>query len=199
MVSYSQVQKGDISFGANVGYLSQKGDADINSYSFTSIGGSVQYYVTDNISIGFGPAIGRTSVLGGSTILKTTAWNFSVDYAFLSSTGKVMPYFGARYSLYTNGLELDTDGFIPGATNFGLGSIEYKYKRQIAAVSAGVKFFITERINIDNNFTLGSVIKQTIDFELGGLGGPISADGPTGDLLVQFTVGFGYIIGARGT
>ena len=75
--------------------------------------------------------------------------------------------------------------------------LETTYKRSVASLILGIKFFVTERINIDNKFTYGTVLNETIEFDIFGFAA--SMDGAADGNLLQFTVGFGYIIGRKGT
>ena len=98
--TFGQVQKGDMILGSNFGLIKQNADEDLLNYSYTTFILNYQYYITDNISLGIGPSVSSTKVLNDAFVVNTTGWNFTADYAFLSSSGKVMPYFGVKYSLF---------------------------------------------------------------------------------------------------
>ncbi|MEP1032000.1 outer membrane beta-barrel protein [Ekhidna sp.] len=207
--SFAQVQKGDMNVGANFGLMKQNGDADIMNYSYSTLILNWQYYITDNVSFGVSPSIATAKVLNDAFTVKSSAWNFYLDYSFLSDNGKVLPYLGAKFTLYNTLIEngdlsgtgsdlgdgFGFGGFIPGGG--GSASFETKFKRQVVSLSAGVKFFISERINIDNNLTFGTILNEKVELDF--LGFPISFDGEGGGRLIQFTIGFGYIIGKKGT
>lgn len=209
--SFAQVQKGDMNIGANFGLMKQDGDADILNYSYSTIIVNWQYYITDNVSFGVAPSISTAKVLNDAFTLRSSAWNFYVDYSFLSDNGKVLPYLGAKFTLYStlvkngditgSGSDLGDlfgfGGFIPSGGGGSGAELETKYKRQVVSLSAGIKFFLTERINMDNNLTFGTVLSEKIDIDFAGF--PITLDGDGGGKLLQFTIGFGYIIGKKGT
>ena len=207
--SFAQVQKGDMNIGANFGLMKQNGDADIMNYSYSTLIINWQYYFTDNVSFGISPSLSSAKVLNDAFIINSNAWNFYLDYSFLSDNGKVLPYLGVKFTLYNTKIEngdltgtgsdigdqFGFGGFIPtGGSN---ASFETKFKRQVVSLSAGVKFFITERLNVDNNLSFGTILNEKIELDF--LGFPVSFDGEGGGRLIQFTVGFGYIIGKKGT
>ena len=224
----AQVQKGDSNFGTNFGLISQKGDDPIMSYSYTYFSLGYQYYLSNNISIGVAPAVTSTKVLDKSVTVNSSAINLFIDYSFLSTKGKVLPYFGFKYTSMTTNMKWDdataATGFLTGIVGdqFGLdslanglggggfnlggilggfngstGGLEAKYKRTIMSLSLGLKFFVTERLNVDNNFTIGNISKEEISTEFAGF--PITASANNTGTFMQFTVGFGYIIGRKGT
>ncbi len=208
-ISFAQVQKGDMNVGANFGLMKQNGDADIMNYSYSTLILNWQYYITDNVSFGVSPSIATAKVLNDAFTIRSSAWNFYLDYSFLSDNGKVLPYLGAKFTMYNTlvengdlsgsgqdlGDQFGFGGFIP--TGGGNASFETKFKRQVVSLSAGVKFFITERINVDNNFSIGTILNEKVELDF--LGFPLSFDSEGGGHLIQFTIGFGYIIGKKGT
>lgn len=208
--TFAQVQKGDMNIGANFGLMKQNGDADLLNYSYSTLVLNWQYYFTDNVSFGVAPSLTTAKVLNDAFTIKSNAWNFYLDYSFLSDNGKVLPYLGAKFTLYNTNVK---NGDLTGSGSdlgdlFGFGGlipggggvspeIETKYKRQVISLSAGVKFFITERLNIDNNLSVGTILSEKVEIDFVGF--PITVDGEGGGKLIQFTVGFGYIIGKKGT
>lgn len=216
----AQVQKGDVNLGSNFGLMNQKGDEDILNYSATTFQVNLQYYVTDKVSLGGGPMMSRYNMLDDAFLIKDFAWNIGANYSFLSSSGKVMPYLGIKMIMMKTTIEIasanaavdaSTDvfglgGLIPGGADAsaadGTGAI---YKRNFIAVSAGIKFFLTERINLDNNITYGSMTKEELELIgpftslFSGFGLPTSFETGASANYLQVTVGFGYIIGKRGT
>lgn len=102
----------------------------------------------------------------------TLGYNIFLNYSFISDDGFVLPYFGGQFSRISQKQE-STDAI---ATSSIGGNI-------------GIKFFLTERLNIDNNFSYTRVISgnSTLD-DLG-----IDADAT----LIQLNVSIGYIIGRR--
>ncbi|MEQ9468401.1 MAG: hypothetical protein RLN88_13385 [Ekhidna sp.] len=209
-IAFGQVQKGDINLGTNFGLIKQNADADILNTTTSYLAVNFQYYVSDNISLGFGPALNRSSTLNGAFIVNDNIWNFFADYSFLSANGKTLPYVGISYSFYNTKVKQgdlsgtgddlgDLFGFPVGGGGGGASgvNVDVKYKRSVASLIMGIKFFVTERLNIDNKFSYGTVLSETIEFDVFGFGASI--DGPADGKLLQFTVGFGYIIGKRGT
>ena len=85
----------------------------------------------------------------------------------------MLPYFGAQYTKVVQNQDGQDDPFV---TNSVGGNV-------------GLKFFITERLNVDNNFSLTRIISQneTLD-DLG-----LDVDGT----VMQSNVGLGYIIGRK--
>lgn len=207
--SFAQVQKKDMNIGVNFGLMKQTGDEKLMNYSYSNLILNWQYYLTDNISLAVSPSISSTTVLDGAFKITSSAWNFGLDYSFLSSNGKTMPYLGVRYTFYNTklvngdlsgtGSDLgDLFGFqVPGGGGSFGGELETKYKRRVVSLNAGIKFFITERINIDNNLTFGTILSEEVELDFFGF--PLSVTGDGGGTLLQFTVGFGYIIGKRGS
>ncbi|MEP2774157.1 MAG: hypothetical protein ABJH05_18515 [Fulvivirga sp.] len=214
----AQVQQGDSNIGVNLGIMDQNGDEDLLNYSYTYFSLNYQYYASNRVSLGFAPAMTSSKVLNGTFILKTTGLNFYIDYAFLSKSGKTMPYLGAKFIMLntktTSGDVIggagDFTDFLEGFEDlFGGGSggtptptgadseFEVKYKRKILALTGGIKFFITERLNVDNNFVFGPIISEKVEYDI--FGSSASLDGSAEGSYFQFTVGFSYIIGRRGT
>lgn len=217
---YAQVQKGDSNFGTNFGLIDQKGDDPVMNYSYTYFSLGYQYYLSNNVSIGIAPAVTSTKVLDKSIIVNSRAINLFIDYSFLSTRGKVMPYFGFKYtSMLTTmkwedptaaiGFLTDITGGVTGTGSGGIpipgggfgslldGGIDFEYKRTIMSLDAGIKFFITERLNMDNNLTVGKVTKEAVSVNLLGTSIDVSSD--DGGTFIQYTLGFGYIIGRKGT
>ncbi|MEQ8925899.1 MAG: hypothetical protein RLO81_08805 [Fulvivirga sp.] len=220
--AHAQVQKGDSNIGSNFGLLSQKGDDPLLTYSATYISLNYQYYVGNRVSLGIAPAWNITKVVDNAIAFRSRSINLFIDYNFLSANGKVMPYFGFKYTaMRTNVVFEDPnaafgvlsgtaagalDGFTGGATGGAIpggsfqlpeGEVTFSYIRTIMSLSAGIKFFVTERINIDNNLTIGKVTKETVEGEFFGTSFDLGTDDPGS--LIQFTVGFGYIIGRKGS
>lgn len=214
----AQVQKGDSNFGTNFGLMSQKGDDPFLTYSYTYFSLGYQYYVSDRVSLGIAPAVTSTKVVDKSIIVNSRAINLFINYSFLSASGKVMPYLGVKYTPMLTTLKWEDPtaaiAFLTGVTEgttgsgsipdlgggFGSlfeGGIDFEYKRSIVSLDAGIKFFISERLNIDNNLTVGKVTKEELSVNLLGTSFEISND--DGGTYIQFTVGFGYIIGRKGT
>ncbi|MEQ9404931.1 MAG: hypothetical protein RIM99_15170 [Cyclobacteriaceae bacterium] len=205
LTSYGQVQKGDISIGANFGLIKHTGEADILNYSYSNASMAFQYYVSDNVSIGISPGFSSAKVLNNQASVKDNAINLFIDYSFLSKNGKTLPYAGAAVTFYNTKSKFDLgDLLTDGNDDFdifgffgGSSEIETNYKRTIISAIFGMKFFITERLNVDNKLTIGTTIDEKIELDI--LGISASDDGKSDGILTQFTLGFGYIIGRKGT
>lgn len=212
----AQVQKGDSNIGTNLGIMSQNGDDPLLSYSMTYVSLNYQYYVSNRVSLGIAPAWNVTKVLDGAFAVRSRSINLFMDYNFLSANGKVMPYIGVKYTTMLTKVEFEdleaglgvlggvTDEFvdpgtIPGGGGFSLPEGEFivEYRRSIFSLSTGIKFFVTERLNIDNNLTIGAVLNEKVEAELFGTSADLGTDDP--GRLIQFTIGLGYIIGKRGS
>ncbi len=212
----AQVQKGDSNIGTNLGIISQKGDEPLLSYSTTYLSLNYQYYISNKVSLGIAPAWNVSKVLDGAFAVRSRSLNFFMDYNFLSANGKVMPYIGVKYTTMLTKVEFEdlaagigvlggaTDdildpGTIPGGGGITLPEGEFilEYRRSIFSLSTGIKFFVTERLNIDNNLTIGTVLNETVEAEFFGTSADLGTDDP--GRLIQFTIGFGYIIGKRGS
>ena len=167
--TYSQVQKGDKNLGFGFDMNSLSGDTEeTRSNLFLTY----THYISNRISIGFGPRIGWTKDASDSKST-TTGYNGFLNYSFLTSGGFVLPYFGFQYTNLRQKQAGDDDPLVTTSVggNFGL------------------RFFLTERFNIDNNLSYTRIISgnDTLD-ELG-----IDADGT----VIQINVGLGYIIGRK--
>lgn len=165
----AQVQKSDKNLGFGFDMNSLSGD---NSEARTTLFLTYTHYLSNRISIGFGPRFGWTKDSNDSKS-NTTGYNVFMNYSFLTSGGFVLPYFGFQYTNLRQKQEGNDDPLVTNSVggNFGL------------------KFFVTERFNIDNNFSLTRIISgnDTLD-EMG-----IDADGT----VMQVNVGLGYIIGRK--
>ena len=207
-IIFGQVQKGDNNIGANLGMMIHNGDEDLLNYSNTYFSLNYQYYVTNNISLGFAPSVTSQKVFNDGIAVNTLGLNFFVDYNFLTKGGRVLPYIGFKYSSFVTTYKFDPDALVGAGfqlvdfLNFGdiigpgeqvpFDLDEIKYKRGIASLTAGMKFFVTERVNIDNNFTIGKILSEKID-----LGFLPEIKVPSDGMYLQFTVGFNYIIGRK--
>lgn len=170
----AQVQGADqnLGFGFDINSLSgDSKDTRVNLYL------SYQYFITKNLSLGVGPRFswGRTKESDTVAVSKsnTIGYNVFLNYSFLTNGGFVLPYFGGQYTKLVQKQAGNNDPFI---TNSIGGNV-------------GLKFFITERLNVDNNFSITRIISQnkTLD-DLG-----FDADGT----VMQINVGLGYIIGRK--
>ena len=167
--TFAQVQKSDKNLGLGFDMNSLSGD---NGETRTTFFLTYTHYLSNRVSVGFGPRIGWTKDASDSKST-TTGYNGFLNYSFLTSGGFVLPYFGFQY---TNLRQKQGENDDPLVTNSVGGNV-------------GLRFFITERFNIDNNFSITRIISgnDTLD-ELG-----IDADGT----VMQINVGMGYIIGRK--
>lgn len=170
----AQVQKSDQNLGFGFDLNSISGDSkDTRANLYLSY----TYFVTKNLSIGLGPRFSWSRNKESDTVQvsksNTIGYNAFLNYSFLTDGGFVLPYFGGQYTKLVQKQAGNDDPFI---TNSVGGNI-------------GIKFFITERLNVDNNFSITRVISQnkTLD-DLG-----VDVDGT----IMQINVGLGYIIGRK--
>ena len=144
-VAFSQVEKGDITGTANVSFSSVKpkdGDA-INMANFDLRAG---YFFTNNIEGGL-----TLSISNAAEITATGIGPYAV-YNFLTADAKLLPYVGANFLNFNTGVE-------------GADAIN-----QLGGFG-GVKYFLTEALNIDAslNYTswLGDFSGSSLRFNLG--------------------------------
>lgn len=172
--AFSQVQKGDSNIGINTQISSIVGLDAANASG--TINFSYQYFVTDNISLGAGPLISFNTQ---DEITSTTVGlNLFGNYNFLLSNGKTMPYLGAQFTITNSYTDIDASSYTD-VTNRSLGA------------NAGIKYFISERVNLDGNLSYTSILSTTIETESTST----EVDGEGG--LLQFTFGLGVILGKR--
>lgn len=144
-VAFSQVEKGDVTGTVNFSYSSLKpkdGDA-INMAIFNVRAG---YFFTNNIEGGL-----SLSVTNAAETTSTGIGPYAV-YNFLTADAKFLPYLGANFLNYNTGQE-------------GADAIN-----QLGGFG-GVKYFLTEALNIDAslNYTswLGDFKGSSLTFNLG--------------------------------
>lgn len=132
-VAFSQVEKGDFSGTANVAFSSIKyKDADEAS-NMTIINLRGGYYFTDNIEAGLGLSVAGMSVDGDP--LTTVGIGPYAVYNFLTDDAKLLPYVGANFLS-----QKVTD--VDALNQLGL--------------FGGVKYFLTEVVNIDSSINYTS-------------------------------------------
>lgn len=171
--TFSQVQKGDSNIGLNTQISSIVGTDATNANG--SIFLSYQYYITNNISLGAGPLLSFSST--DATSSTTLGLNLFANYNFLLPNGKTLPYLGAQYS-YSNSY-IDSDATYTDVTNKSIG------------VNGGIKYFLSERVNLDGNLSYTSIISTSVEMD-----GSFFEPDPEGG-IVQFTFGLGVILGKR--
>lgn len=171
----AQQQKGDLAIQFSGNYFSQK--VTVNDTEIKFFGGNIYVklgkYFTQNLELGVKPNIaffpkGETKTVGGKTETKyklDANFGFGIygTYSFLSNDGKMLPYAGAEISYVPSGDE----------STVNLGPY------------AGVKYFLSEKINVDANLSyllgLGSTYGTSDDVKIGG--------------LLNFNLGIGVILG----
>lgn len=187
--AFSQVQKGDSNIGLNTQVSSFVGVGSPNANGLISF--SYQYYVTNNISLGFGPFYRFSNSKTEGPDFETETWNdtfgFNLffNYSFLTESAKVLPYLGAQFTY--DGTFSGTDTYIAG--NYS-GTFQDIYNSSLGA-NAGLKYFITDRVNLDGNLSYTAILSTTTETESTTIEGD-----PEGGLL-QFTIGLGIILGKR--
>lgn len=171
--AYAQQEKGDLAIQFSGNYYAQtvnSGSTEIKTY-----GGNVYMkigkFFTQNVEMGVKPNVTffpdiDSKIVDGKIVTKTKLKSnvgFGVygTYSFLTADAKFMPYGGAEISYVPSGSE----------STVNLGPY------------AGVKYFITEKINLDANMSylinLGSSYET--DVNIGG--------------LFTFNIGVGIILG----
>lgn len=187
---FAQVQKGDSNIGVNtlVSTLVGTGSPNVNGL----INLSYQFYVSNNVSLGIGPFYSFSSSKTEGPDFQSEDWsdtfglNLFVNYSFLSASAKVMPYLGAQFTY--QGTFSGSDLYIGNSYE---GSWTDIYNSSIGG-NAGIKFFVTERVNFDMNLSYTSILSTTIETESSSF-----EPDPEGGIL-QFTIGLGVILGKRG-
>jgi len=176
--SFAQQQKGDLSIQFSGNYIQQKIKLDkfTQRYGGGNIFLKIGKYFTTNLEMGVKPNLNFslvpkfvTNKSGEITQIKndfSTNVGFGIygTYSFLSNDGKMLPYAGAEISYAPFGKEQTVN----------LGPY------------AGLKYFVTERINVDANLSfllnLGSTYEE-----------------PKGDYYIgpmwNLNVGVGVLIG----
>jgi len=172
---HAQQEKGDLSLQFSGNYYSQTvnyGSTEIKS-SAGNIYMKVGKFFTQNVEMGVKPNVSFFPEVDSKIVdgkiettqkLKTNV-GFGIygTYSFLTADAKMMPYAGAEISYVPSGEE----------STVNLGPY------------AGLKYFVTERINIDANtsylINLGSSYEDQGDLSIGG--------------LFTFNIGVGVILG----
>lgn len=159
-VSFAQQQQGDLAIQFSGNYASQKvtfGDEEFKYYA-GNIYVKMGKFFTQNLELGVKPNVSffpKDEVDDeGKTKRKLDAnFGFGIygNYSYLTADAKFMPYGGAEISYVPSGNE----------STVNLGPY------------IGVKYFITEKINLDLNgswlFGLGSTYGKSDDLKIGGL------------------------------
>ncbi|MEQ8626925.1 outer membrane beta-barrel protein [Ekhidna sp.] len=181
----AQVQKSDqnLGFGFDINSLSGDGaERRTNLYL------SYTYFLSNRISLGVGPRFGwnkstqstedPTTMEVTTTTSKTSTigYNGFINYSFLTDGGFILPYFGGQFTRLIQ-KQPGTDDIV--TDSYG-GNV-------------GIKFFITERLNVDNNFSITRVIAKSETISSNGVPIQLDLDGT----IMQINVGLGYIIGRK--
>jgi hypothetical protein len=131
-IAYAQVEKGDFNATASFSLQNDKYDGGESENSMTFIGRG-GYYLTNNVELGV------SLIVFGMQDITMMGYGPYAVYNFLTSGGKLLPYVGANYFRFDAGIE----GFDPIAQIGGVG---------------GVKYFITEVVNIDTSLNYTSFL-----------------------------------------
>ena len=171
----AQQQKGDLSIQFSGNYMQQKYSASGIDFKFG--GGNIYLklgkYFTQNLELGIKPNLAinlepKIETTGDKTTIKSklrTNLGFGVygTYSFLTSDGKFLPYVGAELAYAPLGDEQSVN----------LGPY------------CGLKYFVTERINIDGNLSfllnLGTSAEESKDYQVGP--------------MFNYNIGIGVLIG----
>ena len=162
--SYAQQDAGDLSVQFSGNYYSQR--TKFGDFDFKTFAGNVYVkigkFFTPNVELGVKPNVSFFPELefelndeGEIETKQKLKTNFGFGlygtYSFLTADAKMLPYAGAEISYVPSGEE----------STINLGPY------------AGVKYFLTENINLDANasylINLGSSYANQTDLEIGGL------------------------------
>src|SRR5690606_18773777 len=97
--------------------------------------------------------------------------------------GKLLPYAGLKYF----------GSITYSDTPSGTGSSYSEIRNGSLGVNGGLKFFFSEKANIDANLSYSSIVSSSVDSGNGFES--IDAEGG----IIQFTIGIGVILGKRGS
>ena len=171
----AQQQQGDLAIQFSGNYFSQK--VTFNDLEIKSFGGNIYVklgkYFTQNLELGVKPNVGffpetEIKMVNGEPkpeqkLKANFGFGIYGTYSFLTSDGKMLPYAGGEISYVPSGDE----------STVNLGPY------------AGVKYFLSEKINVDANLSyllgLGSTYGTSDDVKIGG--------------LLNFNLGIGVILG----
>ena len=173
--SFAQQEKGDLAVQFSGNYYSQKITFGNEKEKFFAgnIYVKIGKYFTQNLELGVKPNITFTpdyesKIVKGEIVTEKklrmdVGFGLYGTYSFLTADAKMMPYAGAEISYVPTGKE----------STINLGPY------------AGVKYFLTEKINIDGNMSyllnLGDTYGRDVDTKIGG--------------LFNFNLGIGVILG----
>jgi hypothetical protein len=136
----AQQRRGDVELQFYGQYYQSVG-RDIG-FSNATVGGKIGPYITDHLQIGIGPTLSITGTsidLPGYTY-DTTEVTFGSSvffvYSFLTSGGKLVPYFGAQY------FKRDFNK-------------EFKKDSGTAGINGGIKYFFARKTALDFSINYG--------------------------------------------
>lgn len=166
IVSFStqaQQEKGDLAIQFSGNFYSQRVDFGLitDTYYAGNIYIKLGKFFTPNIELGVKPNVGivprreytivRGALVEDKSIGVDVGFGLYGTYSFLTEDAKMMPYAGAEVSYAPSGKE----------STINLGPY------------AGVKYFLTEKVNIDANasylINLGSTYGNQSETDIGGL------------------------------
>src|ERR1041385_5340454 len=120
---HAQQKKGDIQFQGQTSYNSVTVSGTTTSFALIQLSGS--YFFTDQIEGGVSPLMMLNKDFAMSQL------QFFANYSFITSDAKFVPYAGAQ--IQTNSLKF------AGETRSSVGF----------GIRGGIRYFITENVNID--------------------------------------------------
>ncbi|MBS1486657.1 MAG: outer membrane beta-barrel protein [Bacteroidetes bacterium] len=132
MATYAQQQKGDFQLQGQISYNSVTDNGTTTSYGLVQL--NVSRFFTDRIEAGVAPILFLNKDAGFSRFA------FFGNYSFLTQNAKLVPYAGLQIMLTSQkSISVDANGNITSGTETTTGF----------GLRGGLRYFITEKVNID--------------------------------------------------
>lgn len=185
--SFSQVEKGD----NIIGLATSISTRPANSYEITWIV-QVSYdrYLSERWAVGVAPVV--TTVTRKSSLSTSYGINVYGNYGFITYDGKLYPYVGIIGSV-SQGIASD-DYIFPNPTDAGTPDKKVAPSGNASSIlygggaKAGVKYFLSERINLDLNINYSTNLYSTVNGDKVDIG--------TGGIIQAFA-GIGVMLGKK--